>query len=232
VKRYRHLFFDLDHTLWDFRTNSRATLTELYHELDLPGHGVAAIEGFIEAYEEINAALWRGYSAGHVDKDVLRVLRFRTVLLQFGVKNDRLARSISEAYIERCPRKPGLMPGALELLGSLRPRFVLHIITNGFRETQHTKLQHSGLTGYFTTTVTSEQAGARKPDARIFSYALRHARAETGNSLMIGDDLTADIGGARNAGIDQVLFDPYDKHQGEEATHRVAHLSGLLSLLG
>ena len=143
MKRYRHLFFDLDHTLWDFRTNSRDTLRELFHEHDFPGKGIADVHEFIDAYEEINAELWRSYSAGSMDKEVLRVLRFRNALLQSGVKDDKLARAVGDAYIERCPRKQALMPGALEVLDRLRERFVLHIITNGFQETQHTKLRSS-----------------------------------------------------------------------------------------
>lgn len=231
MKRYRHLFFDLDHTLWDFRANSRDTLTEIFHEHDFPSRGIGDVHEFIDAYEAINAELWRGYSAGSMDKDVLRVLRFRNALLQFGVKDDKLARAVGDAYIERCPRKQALMPGAIEVLDQLRSRFALHIITNGFQETQHTKLRCSGLAGYFNATITSEQAQARKPDGRIFAYALKKAKAGAESSIMIGDDLNADINGARNAGWDQVLFDPHDKHTGAESTHRIGDLRELLDLL-
>lgn len=231
MKRYKHLFFDLDHTLWDFRTNSRDTLTDLFHEHDFPSRGIDDVHEFIGAYEEINADLWRSYSAGSMDKDVLRVLRFRNALLQFGVKDDKLARAFGDAYIERCPRKQALMPGALEALEQLRDRFTLHIITNGFQETQHTKLRCSGLAEYFSATITSEQAQARKPDGRIFAYALKKARAGAEASIMIGDDLNADINGARNAGWDQVLFDPHGKHAGAEATHRINDLRELVGLL-
>ncbi|MFZ1686857.1 MAG: YjjG family noncanonical pyrimidine nucleotidase [Flavobacteriales bacterium] len=232
VKRYAHIFFDLDHTLWDFRANSRATLNELFLELDLPGSGIVDAEDFITVYEGINAALWARYSSGSVDKDVLRVLRFRNTLLQFGVKDDKLARSLGHLYIERCPRRTALVPGALDLLDHLRGRSALHIITNGFQETQHTKLACSGLVDHFDAIVTSERAGARKPDERIFRYALNKAGARAEDSLMIGDDVEADIVGARSAGLHQVLFDPENRHGEVEATHTIAHLSELLPLLG
>lgn len=229
--RYRHLFFDLDHTLWDFRTNSRATLQELYAELELPTYGLPDKSEFITAYEEINAALWAQYSVNGMDKEVLRILRFRNTLLQFGVKNDKLARTIGDLYIERCPRRTALMPGALEVLDHLHGKCALHIITNGFQETQHTKLNSSGLVGYFDCIITSEKAGARKPEPRIFRYALNKARASASESAMIGDDVKADIHGARSAGMDQLLFDPDGRHADAEATHRLTHLDELLPLL-
>ncbi len=229
--RYRHLFFDLDHTLWDFRTNSRATLEELHAELELAFHGLPDKSEFIAAYEEINAALWAQYAVNGMDKEVLRVLRFRNTLLQFGVKNDKLVRTMSHLYIERCPQRTALMPGALEVLEHVKGKCTLHIITNGFQETQHIKLKSSGLVSYFDCIVTSEKAGARKPEPRIFQYALNKARAAASESAMIGDDVKADIHGARSAGMDQLLFDPDDKHVGVEATNRLRRLNELIPLL-
>lgn len=232
MKRYRHIFFDLDHTLWDFRANSRATLSELHSEFRLLEHGITDPEEFTAAYEEINTALWAQYAAGGLGKDVLRVLRFRNALLQFGVRDDKLARTIGHAYVERCPRRKALVPGAIELLDHLRGKSMMHIITNGFQETQHTKIKCSGLSGYFDVITTSEKAGARKPDERIFRYALKKARASAAESLMIGDDVVADIQGARAAGLEQVLYDPQGRHGSVEATHTVGHLNELLVLLG
>ncbi len=229
--RYRHLFFDLDHTLWDFRTNSRATLEELHAELELASHGLPDKAEFIAVYEEINTALWAQYSVNGLDKEVMRVLRFRNTLLQFGVKNDRLARTMGHLYVDRCPKRTALMPGALEMLNHLHGKCALHIITNGFEEPQHIKLNSSGLIRYFDCIVTSERAGARKPESRIFRYALNRARASASESVMIGDDVKADILGARSAGMDQLLFDPDGRHVDAEATHRLTHLDELLPLL-
>ncbi|HNE81114.1 MAG TPA: hypothetical protein PKX39_11085, partial [Flavobacteriales bacterium] len=116
MRTYRHLFFDLDHTLWDFRTNSRTVLRELYSELDMAGAGIPDAGAMIEVYEEINADLWKRMEDGRIGKEVMRVLRFRNTLLRFGVKDDRLARVLGEEYLERTPRMSGLFPGTLQVL--------------------------------------------------------------------------------------------------------------------
>lgn len=206
MARYRHIFFDLDHTLWDFRTNSRSVLEELFADHGLHGSGVPDPGGFITAYEEINEQLWRQYEAGRMHRDVLRVLRFRNTLLQFGVRDDGLADRLGHAYLERSPRRTALMPGTRELLDELRSGHHMHIITNGFHEVQTTKLECSGIAGYFQAVITSEKARARKPDPRIFERAMKEAGARVEECLMVGDDVRTDMGGARNAGWDHAHF--------------------------
>lgn len=230
MKRYKHIFFDLDHTLWDFRTNSRATLRELYMELDLAGHGVEHVEELISAYEDVNKGLWRRYEMGELNKEVLRVLRFRNTLLQFGVRNDALAERMGEAYLDQCPRKPALFDGALALLDDLSRTHALHIITNGFHSVQQVKLLSSGIHGHFDVVLSSEQVGAGKPDRRIFQRALELANANVNESLMIGDDRETDMRGARDAGWDHVHF-AAETEPDPDATHRVAHLDELRPLL-
>lgn len=231
MRTYRHLFFDLDHTLWDFRTNSRAVLRELHAELDLAGVGIPDAEAMIETYEEINAGLWRRMENGTMDKHVMRVLRFRNTLLHFGVKDERLARTMGDAYLDRTPRMGGLFPGTLELLRDLRPHYGLHIITNGFEDTQQVKLQRSGLHGLFGHVITSEKAGVAKPDPRIFLRAMNLAKSVPAESLMIGDSITADMAGARSVGMDQVHFHP--EEDGDPlATYRIRGIDALRAIVG
>ncbi len=230
MKRYAHLFFDLDHTLWDFRTNSRTVLRSLFHELELAAHGLPDADALIEVYEEINAGLWKRMESGLLDKEVMRVLRFRNTLLRFGVKNERLAKSMGDCYLERTPLMNGLFPGTIDLLNYLRPHYGMHIITNGFELTQATKLRSSGLRPLFDHVITSEAAGAGKPDRRIFEKALRLARAEANECLMIGDSITADMMGARAVGMDQAHFAP-DGGADPEATYRIQRIEELRLLL-
>lgn len=230
MKKYDHLFFDLDHTLWDFETNSRATLSELYETERLVDHGIPSAEEYIEAYEEINAGLWARYENGALDKAVLRVLRFRNSLLRFGVKDADLAERMGRDYIAICPLKPALMDGALELLTDLHGNYRLHIITNGFDEVQRVKLQSSAIGGYFDVVLTSEMASARKPHPKIFAMALKHAKATATSSLMIGDSLQADIKGARDAGWDQAHFSPTGNAD-TTATYGLRHLNDLRRIL-
>lgn len=230
MSRYAHLFFDLDHTLWDFEANSRDTLRELFDAEALVERGIPDAAEFIDCYEEINKGLWQRYENGHLDKAVLRVLRFRNTLLRFGVKDDKLAVRMGKDYIEICPRKPILMDGALALLQDLHMRYRLHIITNGFEEVQHIKLAHSAIQPYFDVVLTSEQAQARKPHPKIFAVALQRARAEASNSLMIGDSVLADIQGARSAGWDQAHYAP-GVPVDPEATYGLQHLDDLRKIL-
>lgn len=232
MKRYRHIFFDLDHTLWDFRANSRATLRELHAELGLADRGIDAAEELIEAYEEVNAGLWRRYEAGRIPKEVLRVLRFRNTLGRFGVRDERLANRLATDYMDRCPRKSALHAGVRALLDDLATDHALHIITNGFQEVQRVKLMSSGITAHFDVVLTSEEAGAAKPDPRIFRRALELAGAGAEESLMVGDDARNDTGGARGAGLDQAHFIGEEGTVPDaEATYRFTHFAELHRLL-
>ncbi len=231
VKRYAHLFFDLDHTLWDFRTNSRDTLRELHAELGLEREGVDDPEEFIATFEEVNAGLWRRYEQGHIEKAVLRVLRFRNTLVRFGVRNDRLSTTLGQLYIDRCPQRTALSPGVRELLDAVRATHRIHVITNGFEEVQRVKVERSGLSAYVDVVVTSEQAGAGKPDPRIFDMALRRAGAAVEDSLMVGDSISNDMEGARAIGMDHAH---YVESGGPDplATMRFTHFDELRSFLG
>ncbi len=230
VKRYAHLFFDLDHTLWDFRANSRETLRELADAHGLLMRGVPDAKAFIHAFEEVNAGLWKQHGAGRMPKEVLRVLRFRTALQRFGITDGRLASTLSAEYLEHCPRKQALMPGAREVIDALGARYRLHIITNGFEEVQRVKLASCGLAGFFEVVLSSERAGVAKPDPRIFHEALKRSGAAAGDSLMIGDSAEADMQGARNAGWDHAHYTAASEPD-SMATYRIGRLTDLLALL-
>ena len=172
MKHYKHIFFDLDHTLWDFEANSRAVLRELHQEFALSERSIGP-EEFIPAYEKVNRGLWDAMENGAMDRETLRSLRFHQALRSFGVEDNAMASRMERLYMERCPKRPGLVPGAQRLLEELHQRYALHIITNGFTETQAMKLQASGIRHFFAVVLTSEQAGAAKPSVRIFRHALR-----------------------------------------------------------
>lgn len=230
-KSYRHLFFDLDKTLWDFETNSQETLRDIYSRYRLHEKGIGSFEIFFDTYSRYNEKLWDLYRRNSIAKELLRVKRFTLTLNDFGITNGNLDRDLSHDYVTLSPEKTGLFPGTLSTLDVLKGKYHLHIITNGFEEVQHKKLRHSGLRDYFTEVITSEDAGVTKPEPGIFSYALSRAGARAGESLMIGDDEAVDIGGARASGIDQVLVDYNNEFPDTEATYRIAKLSELLDLL-
>ncbi|UTW62565.1 YjjG family noncanonical pyrimidine nucleotidase [bacterium SCSIO 12741] len=226
----RHLFFDLDRTLWDFRSNSRETLDEIYQVFNLKEAGVSDPMTFIHTYEEVNEYMWHLYRINQLSKEELRYGRFGQALGKLGVRNETLAGEIGDYYIEHSPKKTNLLDHAFPVLDYLKPKYELHIITNGFEEVQKVKLENSGLSHYFGEVITSEMAGCKKPDQRIFEFALKSSGAEASQSVMIGDDLTADIVGARGAGISQVYFNPLEEQHNEQPDWEIGCLSELLEI--
>lgn len=228
---YKHLFFDLDHTLWDFDANSRETLLELYDTYALKSKGIASSEEFIEVYIEYNHQLWRDYHNGIISKEKLRASRFKYTFEHFKLDEANIPHQFEIDYVNICPTKTNLFPGTHEVLTTLKNNYELHIITNGFLESQEMKMKRTGLDQYFKEIFVSEVIGLYKPDVQIFQHAMRVAETHAAESLMIGDSLEADILGARNAGIDQVFFNPYDQSHDHEVTYEIKDLRELLNIL-
>ncbi|MDQ3047420.1 MAG: YjjG family noncanonical pyrimidine nucleotidase [Bacteroidota bacterium] len=228
---YKHLFFDLDRTLWDFDTNSREVLHELSLKYKLQELGVTSTDTFITEYIAINELLWAEYRLDLIDKESLRFDRFHRTLQLYGINDRKLTEAIGNDYTSIGPQRKHLFPDAKEVLGYLSEKYVLHIITNGFEETQHIKMECSGLKPFFAEIITSERAGCKKPDKRIFDYSVGAAKTDFASSLMIGDCLEADIGGARNAGIHQVYFNPSGFAHAETPTYEIKNLKELLNFL-
>lgn len=227
---YQHLFFDLDHTLWDHQRNADETLSELFQEYNIAGMGDFTERDFIEKFHQVNHLLWDDYNMGRIDQSRIRKQRFPLVLQALGVNGNPINGELSRQYLVRCPTKPYLMPHALETLDYLHKRYDMTIITNGFFEVQATKMACSGLDCYFPRVVTSEEAGELKPHPRIFSYALDNVKQTCEACVMIGDNPSTDIAGARLAGIDQIYYDPQDLKQ-TPSTFRVMSLLELTDLL-
>ena len=231
MKSYNHIFFDLDHTLWDFDRNSRETLEELFELYSLKNYGIAVFEDFVETYRQVNDQKWDMYRKGLITKADLRATRFHDTLLRFEVNHPELAAEIDHEYILRSPHKTNLFPHALEVLGYLSEKYKLHIITNGFTEVQDIKITQSGLQPFFTYKITSEMAGVNKPDPVIFRHALKMAGAKRTESIMVGDNLEVDIVGARRVGLDQVYFNPDKKPHSEKVTFEIGNLNELRAML-
>ena len=211
--QYRHLFFDLDHTLWDFEANSRQTLEEMYHSLGLAERGVDDFGRFHERYIIHNDKLWERYRNGYIKVDELRWKRMWLTLLDFKIGDEPLARKMGGLFLDALPTRRILFPYTKEILTYLTEKgYRLHLITNGFEKTQHSKLRYSGLDHYFGEVITSEGSNSLKPHKEIFEYALRRAGTVAEESIMLGDSIEVDIQGAAGAGIDQV----YVNHLGLE----------------
>jgi len=203
--KYKHLFFDLDHTLWDFEANSHQTLEELYHSMKLGQRGVHDFNLFHKNYLIHNDKLWDRYRNGYIKVDELRWKRMWLTLLDFKIADEPLAREMGGHFLDLLPTRKTLFPYTFEILDYLaEKRYQLHLITNGFEKTQHSKLKYSGLDKYFIQVITSEGSNSLKPHKEIFDYAFKKTGASPEESIMIGDTIDVDILGAVNAGIDQV----------------------------
>jgi len=228
MSKYKHLFFDLDHTLWDFDANAKESLTELYSIFDLDNKINTPFEDFYPKYLFHNEILWDSYHKGLISSEELKWKRMWRTLLDFKIADEVLSKDLSGKFLEILPTKKILFPYTFEILDYLKEKkYALHLITNGFEKTQWSKLNNSGLGVYFTHVVTSEMSNSLKPKKEIFDYALEKADATLRESIMIGDNLDADIQGAINAGMDSVFVNHINATTDIKPTYTVTHLKEL-----
>lgn len=231
LKKYKHIFFDLDRTLWDFDAAAEVAFERIYEQYNLKSLGIPSAHEFHEVYHPLNERLWELYREDKITKADLNRTRFLKPLEHYGIHDVELADHLSEDYVYWSPRIVRLVPGTMELLEYLKPKYHLHLITNGFEEVQDTKLTLSGMKPYFETLTVSEEVGVKKPNPEIFQYALRKAHATAEESLMIGDEMDVDIDGARAAGIDTVLFNPRGEKIEGTRTFEVRNLLEIMQIL-
>jgi putative hydrolase of the HAD superfamily len=229
---YKDLFFDLDHTLWDFETNSKETIQELYTTHRLADLGIVDFDGFYSTYSAHNHRLWDRYTKGFIKQEELRWKRVYLSLLDFKVANEPLAKQMSQAYLEILPNKKHLFPYTIEILEYLKQKeYKMHLITNGFESVQYKKIKNSGLQGYFIEVITSEASNSLKPQKEIFEYALKNANASVEKSIMIGDNESADIQGGINIGMDTIFVNHIQVVPTIPATYTITHLKELENIL-
>ncbi|WP_292245767.1 YjjG family noncanonical pyrimidine nucleotidase [Mesonia sp.] len=204
MNNIKHIFFDLDHTLWDFERNSALAFVEIFkkNKIDI------GVEDFLQSYIPVNNFYWKKYRDNLVTKEELRFGRLNDTFneLRLKVSHDQI-NNLAEDYILHLPNNNYLFEDAISTLKFLQQKYILHVITNGFSEVQNLKLQNSNIARFFTTVTTSEEVGVKKPHPQIFEFALQKASAIPEHSLMIGDNLEADILGAENFGITAILYD-------------------------
>lgn len=225
----KHIFFDLDHTIWDFDRNAQETLMELYEIYKLKELGLTSAENFITTYTINNHQLWAQYHVGKITKEALREERFRKTFIDLGLHPELIPANFEADYVAMGPTKTNLFEGAEKVLAYLQNKYHLHIISNGFKEAVVTKMTVSNLNPYFKNVVISEDVGVNKPDKAIFEHALNLAQAQKQESIMIGDSLEADIYGAQNFGMRAIFFNPLKADKPDEVKEQIHHLEELLN---
>ena len=222
-RNIQHIFFDLDHTLWDFDKNSGLAFASIFKKNEI---GIE-LEDFLAAYSPINMDYWKMYRENRVTKQDLRYGRLKDTfdVLKLNVTDEKIDQ-LSVDYIDHLPNHNHLLEGTLEMLEYLHPNYKLHIITNGFKEVQHKKMESSGILKYFQTVTTSEDVGVKKPDRKIFETALTNAAARIEESIMVGDNFEADILGAHAFGMPAILYNYY-KQEFSPEYHQVLEMKEL-----
>ncbi|WP_269237529.1 YjjG family noncanonical pyrimidine nucleotidase [Flavobacterium flavigenum] len=202
-KNITDVFFDLDHTLWDFDRNSELAFNRIF-ETKFPEINC---QDFIQKYIPVNQACWKLYQNDKITHQELRYNRLKHSFdaLDFIISDEDI-NQIANDYIEFLTDNNHLFEGAIEILDYLKPKYKLHIITNGFAGVQDKKINNAAISGYFNTITNSDLAGVKKPNSIIFDYAVNLAMASKENCIMIGDCLDADVNGALNAGLDAIFF--------------------------
>jgi putative hydrolase of the HAD superfamily len=220
IHNIKHIFFDLDHTLWDFDKNSALTFDKIFrlHNVEVD------TKHFLSRYKLINLNYWKLYREERIDKASLRYGRLKSTFDEISYKaEDHLIHQLSEDYMTYLSTFNHLLEGTIDVLEYLKPNYELHIITNGFEEAQQKKMDVSNLSHFFNTVTNSEKAGVKKPNPIIFDYALKSAKAKAHESIMIGDNYEADVLGALDVGFDAIYFN-YHNQQPEPHIKEVKDL--------
>ena len=229
---YKDLFFDLDHTIWDFELNSKESLFDLYQQYDLANKGITNFDDYFEKYSAHNHRLWDRYTKGFIKQEELRWKRIYLSLLDFKIADESLAKKMSQDYLTILPNKKNLFPYTIEILEYLKSKqYKMHLITNGFESVQFKKIENSNLTPYFIEVITSEASNSLKPQVAIFEYALTKSKASLESSIMIGDNEAADIQGAINIGMDSIFVNHLQVKPTVPSTYTITHLKELESIL-
>lgn len=231
MKPYKCIFFDLDHTLWDYETNSCDTLRELYSSYNLNTCGIGDCDSFEKQFKKVNLQLWDLYDRGVISSEVIRKERFKQILEFFQIFDEQLCEKMSVEYLEICPKKGSLIPHAMETLQYLSGKYPMTVVTNGFEEIQHVKMTAGNLHGFFQHVITSQKAGHKKPSREIFDYAMKINGVTNEEVIMIGDNLLTDIGGAINAAIDPVFYNPDKIEHTVSVKHEIRSLAELQNIL-
>lgn len=229
--KIKHIFFDLDNTLWDHDGNSEVVLSKMFSELEIHSKHKLSFEQWHPVFLEINERLWGDLRDGKISKQELRETRFVEPFVHLGVKDKQLGGIFDKQYLDRMKKMTGLVTGAVSLLSYLQSKYSIHVITNGFSEVSGSKVANSALRQFIETLTCADEVKVRKPHPKIFAHALQQAQARPEESVLVGDDWVADVVGATQNGMQAIFFNPHQKKHSMQGVPNVAQLLDIKELL-
>jgi putative hydrolase of the HAD superfamily len=231
MKKYKHIFFDFDNTLWDFTHNSKESLNDVFIKYELSNY-FSDFNDFFEKYEKTNLKLWEDYRKGKISKETLSIRRFSIILDEVKYPDFTLAQKLNSDYLTLTTTKTKIIDYAFNVLNYLKNKYLIHIITDGFFEVQIVKLKTSKLSPFISNVITAEEVGFLKPSIELFEEALESVKAKKEESIMIGDSYESDILGAHNAGIDQIFLNPDNRTDLKiKPTYTISNLNEIMDIL-
>ena len=232
MTKYQHIFFDLDNTLWDFDRSSILAFDKIFEIFNLINYGIPNAKDFHKTYFDHNNRLWDLYRKGEIDKEFLKIERFRLPLKDYGIVDEKLATDLGESYTDYAARLVALVPNTMEILTYLKEKnYKIHLITNGFLEVQSIKMKASGLDMMIDSSFVSELVGIKKPDHRIFHHAINEVGGTIENSVMIGDDLSVDIIPAKEIGMTHLYFNRKKISHNEKLDYEIYDLIEICDII-
>ena len=232
MTKYQHIFFDLDNTLWDFDRSSILAFDKIFEIFNLINYNIPNAKDFHKTYFDHNNRLWDLYRKGEIDKEFLKIERFRLPLKDYGIVDEKLATDLGESYTDYAARLVALVPNTMEILTYLKEKnYKIHLITNGFLEVQSIKMKASGLDMMIDSSFVSELVGIKKPDHRIFHHAINEVGGTIENSVMIGDDLSVDIIPAKEIGMTHIYFNRKKISHNEKLDYEIYDLIEICDII-
>ena len=201
----KNVFLDLDDTVLDFEAAERAAIARA-----LTDFGVDANDETLKMYSEINLSFWKRLERGEIDRHEVLIGRFRTLFARLGISGD--IEAVNVRYGNYLSYEHPFVDGAQEMLEDLYKAYRLYIVSNGNANVQHRRIADSGIAKYFRGIFISEEIGCDKPDRAFFERSFAQiSDFKREESIMVGDSLSSDIKGGKNAGIRTVWFNPKGK---------------------
>lgn len=228
MKKYELIIFDADETLLDFNKAEKYAFKKAMNYFNIDYNE----EYHLREYRKFNDQVWHEFEEELISQEELKIERFKRLFKEINLNLD--CKEANDRYTSALCEASFLLDGAEDILKSLYGRYRLALVTNGLLEVQNSRIRQCHMAKYFDVIVISQEAGAAKPNPRIFEYTFEKIEhKDKSSALMVGDSLNSDIKGATNFGIDTCWYNPkgLNGKAGLHPTYKIKKLHELKDIL-